>query len=159
MRTANPLNRITVRDVVVDFFGSLVPGIVFTSIAFVLFIAILFSCIAIAFLLTEHSNFQLNIASATQQLHTLISAFRIESLVFFTFLSYVFGHNLNYLIPFILCALITFMMYRIRVTIENFFHYQRVCEIVYVLETAHVASRLDSKIFEDIFPNPQKSSE
>ena len=63
MEIRNPINQIKTRDVIVDFFGSLVPGIVFTGIAFILFSSIIFTSVKIILLFISDSVYNFSIIS------------------------------------------------------------------------------------------------
>ena len=87
MEIRNPINQIKTRDVIVDFFGSLVPGIVFTGIAFILFSSIIFTSVKIILLFISDSVYNFSIISFFSSLQLVINTFRIEFIIFFIILS------------------------------------------------------------------------
>lgn len=83
------LNRVSLRDVIVDFFGSLIPGIVFTGMALATFAWPLFSLISS---LVDLQASQTTPSIIAQKVVTLINPIRLEVFAFLIMLSYVVGH-------------------------------------------------------------------
>lgn len=93
MQATPTLNKLSVRDIIVDFLGSLVPGIVFTGVAFFLFAITLFSLIVMIFILTKPATFLFDLTSYIKFINSIISTFRVETFIFFIILSYVMGYT------------------------------------------------------------------
>jgi len=64
----------------------------------------------------------------------------------------VYPSNLDYFVPLIVVIVLILIMTKLIHTIENFFHYQRVRGILYVLETAYTFFREKPNQAKDIFP-------
>lgn len=93
MEIPSPVGKLNVRMLIVDFFGSLIPGIIFTGISSIIILLVLFSSIEIIYLIFPiNNNLEFNLFSFTNNISAIVSSFRFELIIFFLFLSYVLGH-------------------------------------------------------------------
>ena len=57
MEVTNPIGKINIRILIVDFFGSLMPGILFTGISILLVLTVFYSSIETINLIFQHNSF------------------------------------------------------------------------------------------------------
>jgi hypothetical protein len=87
----NTVNRLSIRELIVDFLGSLVPGLVFTAIAITVFIWPTVSLLAVISQLREVSA-NTGPLSLAEPAAKVLNSVWIEILLFTLMVSYVVGH-------------------------------------------------------------------
>ena len=93
MEVTNPIGKINIRILIVDFFGSLMPGILFTGISILLVLTVFYSSIETINLIFQHnSSSEISINTFVNFFYTIIDNFHFELSIFLLVFSYVLGY-------------------------------------------------------------------
>ena len=79
MEVTNPIGKINIRILIVDFFGSLMPGILFTGISILLVLTVFYSSIETINLIFQHnSSSEISINTFVNFFYTIFDNFHFE---------------------------------------------------------------------------------